>query len=337
MRMKRAALVWATSPLLGSCYYSNHNALHPAGMQADRIADLFWVFFVVCAVVWVLVLGFAVLAVVRSWRRGVAADEPVTNARMRRGIITAVAATALILTGFMVADFAVGRAVGGYHAQSTDALTIQIIGHQWWWEVIYEDSVPSRSISTANEIHIPVGRPVLIKGESRDVIHSFWIPSLQGKRDLIPGYTTMLWLRADQPGVYEGQCAEYCGHQHARMRLTVIAHEPAEFSEWYENSRLPGRPPADSITQRGQDVFLAGPCVMCHTIRGTPAGGSVGPELTHWAARRTIGAGTLPNTRGHLAAWILDSQRIKPGNLMPPNPLPPDELEALLAYLESLK
>jgi cytochrome c oxidase subunit 2 len=147
----------------------------------------------------------------------------------------------------------------------------------------------------------------------------------------------MLWLRADRPGVYEGQCAEYCGHQHARMRLTVIAHSPADFARWYEQSRLPAPPPADSLTQRGLEVFLGGSCIMCHTIRGTLAGGNVGPELTHFAARRTIGAGAAPNTRGHLAAWILDPQRIKPGNLMPPNPLASADLQALLAYLETLR
>lgn len=337
MRVLRTAAVLATSLLPAACYYSNHNALEPAGRQADRIASLFWVFLVVCSLVWVVVLVFAVLAVARGRRRGVVADDPATNARMRRGIVVAVGATAVILTGFMIADFAVGRSVAGYHADARAALTIQVIGHQWWWEIIYEDSVASRSIETANEIHIPVGRPILIKGESRDVIHSFWIPNLHGKRDMIPGYSTMLWLRADQPGVYEGQCAEYCGHQHAKMRLTVIAHEPGDFSRWYESARLPARPPTDSLAQRGLEVFLAGPCVMCHAIRGTPAGGTVGPELTHFASRRSIGAGAIPNTRGHLAAWILDPQQIKPGNLMPPNALPPDALAALLAYLETLK
>jgi cytochrome c oxidase subunit 2 len=338
--VKRARLqliLLATSLLLSSCYFSNHNVLAPASLQAARISNLFWIFLVVCSIVWVLTIGFGLAAVVRSRRRAAPADEPATNARMRRAIVIAVVVTTIILTGFMVADFAAGRAVASYPADSKDALTIQVIGHQWWWEIIYEDSIASRSVETANEIHIPTGRPILIKGESRDVIHSFWIPNLQGKRDLIPSYNTMLWLRADEPGVYEGQCAEYCGHQHAKMRLTVIAHTPEEFSRWYQSSRLPAPPPADSIAARGLEVFLAGPCVMCHTIRGTPAGGTVGPELTHIASRKSIGAGSLPNTRGHLAAWILDSQRIKPGNLMPPIALPPADLEALLVYLETLK
>ncbi len=327
----------ATSLLFSACYLSNHNALAPGGMHAARIRDLFWLFFIVCAVVWIIVLGLGVMAVVRGRRRAAPVDEPVTNARMRRGIIIGVALTTLILTGFMIADFAAGRALEGYHADSKDALTIQVIGHQWWWEIIYEDSIAGRSLETSNEIHIPVGRPVLIKGESRDVIHSFWIPNLQGKRDMIPGYHTMLWLRAEEPGIYEGQCAEYCGHQHAKMRLTLVAHTLDDFARWYESSLLPARLPADSVSQRGLEVFLAGPCVMCHTIRGTPAGGTVGPELTHFASRRSIGAGSLPNTRGHLASWILDPQGIKPGNLMPATALSPSDLEALVVYLETLK
>ncbi len=337
MKRTRGIAIPATSLLLVACEYSNHNALAPAGPMADRIADLFWVFLIINSIVWALVLVFAVLAVKKSWQRGIAADEPVTNARMRRGIAVAVGITALILSGYMVADFAVGRANAGYNADQEDALSIRVIGHQWWWQFVYEDSVASRSVTTSNELHIPVGRPILIKGESADVIHSFWVPNLQGKRDLIPGYNTMLWLRADQPGIYEGQCAEYCGHQHARMRLLVIAHTPEDFARWYENARLPAPPPRDSITQRGQEVFLGGPCVMCHTIRGTLAGASVGPDLTHFASRRTIAAGSLPNTRGNLAGWILDAQSIKPGVLMPPIALPPNDLQALIAYLESLK
>ena len=337
MKKPGALITSATSLLLGACYYSNHNALAPAGRQAEAVRDLFWIFFWICLAVWVGVLVFAGLALRRSRQREMPADEPVTNARMRRAVVIAVAITAIILTGFMIADFAVGRSVAGYHAPSRDALSIQITAHQWWWEITYEDTIASRTVQTANEIHIPVGRPILIKGESADVIHSFWVPSLHGKRDMIRPYTTMLWLRADKPGIYEGQCAEYCGHQHAKMRITVIAHEPADFSKWYQNARLPGVPPADSVTRRGQEVFLGGTCVMCHSIRGTPAGGTVGPDLTHFASQKTIGAGALPNARGQLAAWILDPQRIKPGVLMPPNPLDPKDLEALLAYLESLK
>lgn len=337
--MRAARLAWLIVVPLGlsGCQLSNHNALAPAGLQASRIHDLFWGMAIVCAAVWITVLTFGGLAFLRGRRRLVPAEDEDTNARMRRGVILAVAATTLILIGFLVADFGVGRATGAYSAEPKEALSIQVIGHQWWWQIVYEDSIPERTITTANEIHIPIGRPVLIKAESRDVIHSFWVPNLAGKRDLIPGYSTMLWLRADEPGVYEGRCAEYCGHQHAKMRLTVVAETAEQFSRWYEQSRQPARPPADAITRRGQEVFLAGPCVMCHTIRGTPAGGTLGPELTHVASRRTLAAGSLPNTRGHLAAWIADAQRIKPGNLMPPIALPPGDLEALLAYLESLR
>jgi cytochrome c oxidase subunit II len=323
--------------LLSACQLSNHNALAPRGPQAERVSTLFWVMLAVCGTVFLIVLAMGMVAMLRGRRAAAPADDPVTNARMRRAIVLATGATALILMGLMVADFRVGRATGSYSAAAKDALTIQVIGHQWWWEVIYEDSIASRSVETSNEIHIPVGRPILIKTQSRDVIHSFWIPNLAGKRDMIPGYDAMLWLRADRPGVYEGQCAEYCGHQHAKMRLTLIAETPENFSRWYESALRPARPPTDPVAQRGLEVFLAGPCVMCHAIRGTPAGGTVGPDLTHIASQRTIGAGSLPNNRGTLAAWITDAQAIKPGVVMPPVKLAPDDLAALVAYLGTLE
>jgi cytochrome c oxidase subunit II len=172
---------------------------------------------------------------------------------------------------------------------------------------------------------------------STDVIHSFWPPNLTGKRDLIPGKVNSLWFQADTPGVYRGQCAEFCGHQHAKMGFLVIADRPDSFATWLASQRDTASTPTTELTQRGQEVFLASSCVMCHTISGTPAGSRIGPDLTHLASRRTIAAGTLPNTRGNLAGWILNPQRIKPGTRMPPNQLNPADLQALLAYLESLK
>ncbi|HYC53077.1 MAG TPA: c-type cytochrome, partial [Gemmatimonadaceae bacterium] len=192
-------------------------------------------------------------------------------------------------------------------------------------------------VTDANEIHVPTGQPVLIELASNDVIHSLWVPSLGGKKDLIPRYKDTLWFQADTPGVYRGQCAEFCGHQHAKMGVEVIAHPPAEFQQWLARNRLPAPHPTDTVTQRGQEVFLAGSCVLCHAITGTRATSHAGPDLTHLASRRRIAAGTLPNSRGNLAAWILDPQSIKPGANMPSNPLSPSDLEALLAYLETLK
>jgi cytochrome c oxidase subunit 2 len=217
-------------------------------------------------------------------------------------------------------------------------VSINVTGHQWWWEVEYQDlNAPTLRFRTANEIHIPVGRPVVLNVTSRDVIHSFWVPNLQGKRDLISGYTTSIWLQADRPGVYRGQCAEFCGYQHANMAVYVTAEEDAPFKGWLAAQREPSLEPSTDTARSGRDVFMRGSCPTCHTIRGTAAGGTVGPELTHLASRRTLAAGTLPNTAGHLGGWISDPQSVKPGVKMPPNKLSGDDFQALLAYLEGLK
>jgi len=216
-------------------------------------------------------------------------------------------------------------------------LTIEVTGKQWWWDVTYADTSPSGRFTTANEIHIPVGQPVLFVLGARDVIHSFWVPNLAGKKDLIPGYTQSMWLQADTAGDYRAQCAEFCGVQHAKMALHVIAESPADYRRWVEAQRAPGRTPTDSVTERGREVFVTGPCAMCHAVTGTSASARNGPDLTHLASRRTIAAGTLPNTRGALAGWIVDPQQVKPGAHMPPNQLSPPDLDALLTYLQSLK
>jgi cytochrome c oxidase subunit 2 len=320
---------------------SAQNVLDPAGIQAERIADFWWFAFAIAAVVFVLVIGAMLYATFH--RRRSEADDPQVEAAksrtMNRWVVGAVAATVVILLVYLVTDFLLGRAVASLTdgVAEDDVLTIEVTGHQWWWEVKYPGDPPSRAVTTANEIHVPVGRPVRLKMRSGDVIHSFWVPNLHGKKDLIPGHQTVTEFRADRPGVYRGECAEFCGHQHAKMGLLVIAEPPERFAAWYERQLRPAPPPADSVRARGQEVFLAHACVMCHTIRGTPAGGKVAPELTHLASRRTIAAATLPNTRGHLGGWITNSQRIKPGNHMPPNQIAPDDLQALLTYLQSLK
>jgi cytochrome c oxidase subunit 2 len=197
--------------------------------------------------------------------------------------------------------------------------------------------VPAQWVFTANELHVPVGRPVVLKVTSRDVIHSLWIPNLQGKRDLIPGYTTAIWIEADHPGVFRGQCAEFCGVQHAHMALDVVAETQDQFDRWLAAMRAPARDTSDATARRGRDVFMSARCAACHTIRGTDAAGSIAPDLTHIAARRTLGASTLPNTAEHLADWIRNPQHAKPGNQMPPNPLSDDDLHALVTYLGTLQ
>jgi cytochrome c oxidase subunit 2 len=191
-------------------------------------------------------------------------------------------------------------------------------------------------VTTANEIHIPVGRPVRFEVVAGDVIHSFWIPELAGKTDLIPGQRNVMWLEADHPGVYRGQCAEYCGMQHSKMAMSVVADPPAAFGAWLARQRLPAASPSDPDMVAGEAVFTTSACALCHTIRGTPARGRVGPDLTHLASRRMIAAGTLPNTRGYLAGWIANPQALKPGNVMPAVPLRPTELQVLITYLQSL-
>jgi cytochrome c oxidase subunit 2 len=218
-----------------------------------------------------------------------------------------------------------------------DGIVVEVTAHQWWWELVYDDHEPSRVFRTANELHVPVGRPVLLKLKSDDVIHSFWVPNLHGKKDLIPGRISTMKFRADKPGVYRGQCAEFCGHQHAKMAFLVIAPEPAEYEAWAQAQRQPAKEPSNELQKRGQTVFLSSPCILCHTIEGTLAQARMAPDLTHLASRATIAAGTLPNSRGNLGGWILDPQGVKPGVAMPPTALGASDLHALLAYLESLQ
>jgi cytochrome c oxidase subunit 2 len=245
-----------------------------------------------------------------------------------------VAATGIILMVFLTASVVTGHRIA--QLASDQGLTIKLTGYRWWWKVEYPNPQAAKTLITANEIHVPVGRPVLINTYSQDVIHSFWIPALHGKRDLIPGNPSAIWLQADQPGVFEGQCAEFCGFQHAHMRLVLVAEPEEKFQQWLEAQRQPSRAPENSMAQRGQEIFMSGPCALCHSIRGTDANGQVAPDLTHLAGRLKIAAGTLPNTPGHLAGWIVDSQHIKPGNAMPPTSLSADDLQALLAYLRGL-
>ena len=321
----------------------HQHLLDPAGPQARLTRDLWDVYLAVLAAVFVLVMIGLVLAIRRSRRRALAhADAPATvdhpdASRERRiGVFVgaSVGATIIILFALLVSDFFTQRAMGGI--ARPDPLAITVTGHQWWWEVRYEDSLPSRTLIGANEIHIPTGRPVRLTLTSTDVIHSFWVPQLAGKKDLIPSMKSTLWLEADSAGTYPGQCAEFCGHQHAHMRFLVIAHTPRDWEAWRQRQLLPAANALDS-TQPGRHVFLAASCPMCHAIAGTPARAAVGPNLSHAGSARMLGAGTMPNTGEHLAEWIVDPSHRKPGVLMPPNPLKPQELGALVAWLASLK
>ena len=315
------------------------SALDPAGPQAGHIAALWWFMLWVSVAVLTLVTVALLIALFRSATRNsesavITTPEPPPD--RSTGIIVGicVAATGIILIVFLTASVVTGHRIA--QLASDQGLTIKLTGYRWWWKVEYPNPEAAKTLTTANEIHIPVGRPVLINTYSQDVIHSFWIPALHGKRDLIPGNPSAIWLQADQPGIFEGQCAEFCGFQHAHMRLVLVAEPEEKFQQWLEAQRQPSRAPENSMAQRGQEIFVSGPCALCHSIRGTDANGQVAPDLTHLAGRLKIAAGTLPNTPGHLAGWIVDSQHIKPGNAMPPTSLSADDLQALLAYLRGL-
>jgi len=224
------------------------------------------------------------------------------------------------------------------HAPGVDpAVTIEITGHQWWWEGRYRNDDPSQIFTTANEFHIPVGEPVRFVLGSGDVIHSFWVPALFGKTDAIPGQVNRTWFQADEPGVYRGQCTEYCGAQHAKMGFTVVAQKPEAFEAWRKHQlAFAEEPPEDTAAARGEAIFMAS-CAGCHRVRGTVAGGALGPDLTHVASRGMIAAGALDNTKANLAGWIADPQHIKPGSRMPAMELSGPELNAVVSYVAGLE
>jgi cytochrome c oxidase subunit 2 len=312
--------------------HSVHDPASPQARQVDRLGDAMYV---TAAVVFVLVVAALFWSAFRRRRGDELEDHPRSRRRMTTSVLVATALTTVILLVFLNLDFAVGRALTTNPGNG--ALQVRVTGHQWWWEVQYRDSLPQNWANTANEIHVPVGRPVVFELRSADVIHSLWPPNLTGKRDLIPGNENSLWFQAESAGVYRTQCAEFCGLQHAKMALLIVAEPPDSFAAWLIRQRDTAATPTDSAALRGQEVFLASSCVMCHTIGGTPAGSRIGPDLTHLASRRTIASGTLPNTRGNLARWIVNPQAIKPGVRMPATSLDSDDLQALLTYLESLK
>jgi cytochrome c oxidase subunit 2 len=312
----------------------SQSMLDAAGPQAATIEWVWWVFFWVSAFVYAVVMAATLWGVLRRDQNRDVHDR--AAARRAGLVITAAGATTvLLLFGLLIASVSAGRRL--QQLAHPEHVPIIVTGQQWWWSVEYESDVPARRVVTANEIRIPIGRPVLLRLRSVDVIHSFYVPSLHGTRDLIPGHETTSWLQADRPGVFRGQCAEFCGHQHAHMGIVVIAEPQEKFDEWLAAERSPAAEPQTEQEHRGRELFLSGPCVMCHAVRGTPAGGRTGPDLTHVASRMTIASGTLSNTREHLESWVRDSQRIKPGNRMPSMALPDEDLRDIVSYLRRLK
>jgi cytochrome c oxidase subunit 2 len=303
------------------------SVLHPAGADAALVKQFAWVLFGAGALIFVAVMVLLALSLRRHGR-------PLRPARWIAGggiVFPVVLLTALL-------GWSTWRSAGLAPQASSSAMAISVTARMWWWEVNYRDPASGREIATANEIRIPAGRAVYLGLNAADVIHSLWVPALAGKRDMIPGRVTGLTLRADQPGVYRGQCAEYCGAQHAHMALHVVALAPAEFDAWLAQQARPARTLDAALAVRGRAVFLEQRCQNCHTIRGVAESANLGPDLTHVGSRLQIGAGLLRNHRGALASWIADPQSLKPGVFMPAaSGIDGDSLRALAAYLEHLQ
>lgn len=336
----RFAVIIALSMVLSGCS-GKQSALDAAGIQAERLGNLWWLFFIICLVVYLIVIAVLVIAFFKTKKANENTEpdispQPNREKRLVNIVKGAVAVTLAVLFVLMTISFRTGRAIDSL-SKKPDPLSIKVIGHQWWWEIEYTNDNPSKNVLTANEIHLPAGRLIKLDLQSNDVIHSFWLPNLHGKRDLIPSYPTTLYFEADKPGVYWGQCAEFCGYQHAKMRFRVTVESPEEFDSWISAQQQSSSQPLNDLENRGQRVFLTTACAQCHTVQGTPAGGKVGPNLTHIASRPYIAAGSLQNTRDHLTNWVTDAQSVKPGIRMPMNTYSQEDLNALIEYLESLK
>jgi cytochrome c oxidase subunit II len=294
-----------------------------------------------------VMIGFCVTAFIMwglvAWvalrRSGSFAEHAPVDAKGGLGWITVggFIIPGIVFFGIFVATLGVMNAFPMEHYKRARP-EIRVIGHQWWWEVEYLEGEVHDRVTTANEIHIPTGRPVEIELDSADVIHSLWVPRLHGKVDLVPGLINHIRLQADQPGTYQGACAEFCGLQHAKMRFVVVAEDEASFGRWLAHQREPAVTPTDPAALRGQDVFMGGPCITCHAVRGTSSLATVGPDLTHFGSRATVAAGWLPNEAGAVHAWVVNAQSVKPGAQMPSLTMfTGQQLRDLVAYLEALK
>lgn len=318
-------LLLASVSVVGACGRDDGNVLDPEGAQAERIAGLGWFLVVTATVVSVVFLGLLVHGLVRGGRSDASRPRVSETGFVVAGGVALPLVVIAVIT-VLALDVLADDADDG-------ALSIQVTGYQYWWEVTYPDA----GFTTANEFAIPVGRPVEVTLRSADVIHSFWLPDLAGKIDMVPGQENSMVLSAEEPGRYRGQCAEYCGIQHAQMAFFVDALPEDDFEDWVDARAADAREPVTASERTGLEAFNDLPCASCHTIRGTEADGDQGPDLTHLASRETIGADAVPNDRGHLGGWIANSQTAKPGNTMPPIPMAPDQLQTLLDYLESLE
>ena len=338
MRLRGGIAALLALALCGCGYYQT--SLGGEGLESANFLTLFIIFTVVCAVMYVLVVGALLVALARRRR----AEDQLTVETGRHDHSSPLVRTALISWAILIAIGLVGLTIASFFTDRSSAavaqnsrLVIKVTGNQWWWNVEYSGPDASKTIRTANELHLPVGVPAEITLQSNDVIHSLWIPNLAGKQDLIPGRVTDLQLLPRKIGLYRAQCAEFCGMQHANMALDVTVESKAKFEHWLAAQMLPAFAPQTPLELAGYKYVTTRQCSLCHTINGTPAGGTIGPDLTHLASRRSIAAGTLPMSTGNLYGWVADPQSQKPGNQMPTIGLAPDDLHAVIAYLERLK
>ena len=307
-------------------------SLDPQGPVAETMADLWWLMLGLGTAVFLLVVVLLVLGLFRRRPQGEPEPGNETSTSSRRWLVGGgVVLPAIVLTVTLGATVVAMRDLPD--EAPPDALVVEIVGHQWWWEVHY----PEEDITTANELHIPVGRPIALQLSSADVVHSFWVPRLAGKIDLLPDGTNELILQADEPGEHRSDCAEFCGLQHTRMTMNVVAEPADDFESWIAEQQQPAAEPAEATAQEGHELFVGGECATCHSIQGTTADGTSGPDLTHFAGRATIGAGAAPNSPADLAEWVADPHTIKEGVKMPAAEVTDEQLEALLAYLETLE
>lgn len=306
--------------------------LDPRGPAAENIAELWWIMFALGTAIFLLVTGLMFFGIL-----GRHSDHVDDQQGQRWIVIGGIVMPSVVLV--IVFGFTIRSSLLTANEADNTSFAIEVIGRRWWWEVNY----PDHGVITANEIHIPLGVPVELKLKSGDVIHSFWVPQLNGKMDLIPGRENTLIIQADETGIYRGECAEFCGLQHARMQFMMIVQETEDFEQWIADQLQPATEADGALIQTGQEVFITAGCVYCHTVRGLDSGDvdrsdvDLGPDLTHLASRSTIAAGILENNRGNLGGWIADPHGIKPGVLMPATQLSGEDLQALLAYLETLQ
>jgi len=332
-------LYWSVAVAFAAPADNSHtptNIFAPLSTPAQAIYEISLLVLAICGAIFLVVAGLLAYSIVRFRRRP--GDEVREPPQVYGSNQIELAWTVIPILIVFVLILATARTI--YDVQGAippaDALNATVVGHQWWWEIRY----PKLGIVTANELHVPVSetskrRPTFLKLESADVAHSFWVPQLAGKTDVIPNRRNLMWIEPTEPGTYVGNCAEYCGLQHARMLLRVVAHAPNDFQNWVAVQKQP--PVDDPQLRAGRDAFFSTSCINCHVIKGTRANGQFGPDLTHLMSRETIGAGVVPNTAENLRAWVRDPQHIKPGALMPNMQLSDAELDQMVAYLSSLR